>query len=53
MLLRAFFLRLVLDLVDLAVGRGCGVDHAAGADLEGLHLQFLRLKNDGRLCHRA
>ncbi len=42
-----FSFGLVLDFVDLAVGRGGGIDHAAGSDFEGLHLQFLRLKNDG------
>ena len=47
--LSPFSLRLVLDLVNLPVGRGGGVDHAAGPDFERLHLQFLRLENDGRV----
>ena len=41
----AFFL--VLQLIDLAVGRGCSVDHAGWAGSQRLHLKFFRLKNDG------
>jgi hypothetical protein len=43
-----FLARLVLDFVDLAIGGRRGVNHATRADLERLHLQFLRLENDGR-----
>ena len=42
-----FLCRLVFDLVNLAVGSGRGVDHSVGTDLQRLHLQFLRLENDG------
>ena len=42
-----FFPRLGFDLVDLAIGRGRSVDHSVWADLEGLYLQFLRLKDNG------
>ena len=45
----AFFRRLGLDLVDLAVRRRRGEDHPAWADLECLHLEFLRLKNNRRV----
>ena len=46
----SLFFGLVFDLVDLAVGGGSRIDHAAGADFERLHLKFLRLKNDGGLA---
>ena len=46
----SLFPGLVLDLVDLAVGSSGRVDHAARANLERLHLQFLRLEDDRRLA---
>src|SRR5579864_582969 len=41
---------LVLDLVHLAIG-GCScVNYTSWSDLECLHLEFLRLEDDGRLA---
>ncbi len=37
----------MLEFVNLAVRGRSRVDYAAGADFERLHLQFLRLKNNG------
>src|SRR3954470_1221381 len=42
--------RFVLDLVDLAIGSGRGVNQASGSHSERLHLQFLRLEDDGRFA---
>jgi hypothetical protein len=46
----ALFSGLVLDLVHLAIRRSGGINYATWGDSERLHLEFLRLEDDGRLA---